>query len=105
MPFKKRCKPVTCASGLTLSVQASVTHYCEPRNDAGPYTKVEIGFPSKKVEALMPYIDGDRFGPTENVYGYVPVQVVLDVIEANGGQVDGELPPIAKEPSCLTQLN
>ena len=96
--LKENLKPVICANGLEMSVQASVTHYCKPRNDVGPYTQVEIGFPNKKVEALMLYKDGEVIeDPTETVYSYVPIQVVLDVIEANGGQVDGELPPFLND--------
>ncbi len=30
--------------------------------------------------------------PTETVYGYVPRQVILNVIAKHGGMVEGELP-------------
>ena len=94
MSFNKQSEPVTCDSDLTFSAQASSFHYCEPRNDVGPYTKVEIGFPSERGESFMPYIDGcENVDPTDTVYCRVPIQVVLDVIKANGGQVGGELPP------------
>ena len=78
---------VLCKSGLTMSVQASEGHYCQPReNSAFPYSKVEIGFPDREVSELMPYAeDSDR--PTDTVYGYVPIEVVEDVIKQHGGIV------------------
>jgi len=81
------CKPVTCQSGLTMSVQASSTHYCEPRNDEGPYESVEVGFPNRKVEALMEFAESPE-KPTETVYGYVPVALIEKVILENGGLVN-----------------
>ncbi len=75
---------IYCKSGLSLSVQASAFTYCSPRNDLGPYTAVEVGFPSTTVDALLPYAE-DRDTPTETVYGYVPVEIVEKVIADNGG--------------------
>ena len=75
---------IECADGLTFSVQASHTHYCQPRNDNGPYTAVEVGYPSKPVKELMPYAE-DTENPTSTVYGYVPVEIVEQVIESHGG--------------------
>jgi len=77
---------IKCADGLTLSVQASKTHYCTPRMDFGPYAEVEVGFPSERVEELMPYAE-DVTAPTQTVYGYVPVEIVEQAIEAHGGMV------------------
>jgi len=37
---------VVCKNGFSLSVQASQYRYCSPRSDTGPYTHVEIGYPS-----------------------------------------------------------
>ena len=76
---------IICADGLKLSIQASKAHYCRPRSNVGPYTAVEVGFPSKRVEELMPYIDGPDEEATTTVYGYVPVEVVEQVIEKHGG--------------------
>jgi hypothetical protein len=75
---------LTCKNGLTLSVQASYTHYCTPRQDRGPWTHVEVGFPSVKVEALMPYAERED-KPTDTVYGWVPIELVEQVIQENGG--------------------
>lgn len=77
---------LTCADGFSMSVQASGGHYCAPRENFGPWHKVEIGFPSARVEEFMPFIDGDEATtPTDTVYGYVPVEIVATVIAAHGG--------------------
>lgn len=78
---------ITCADGFSLSVQASRFHYCSPRIDnAVKYTHVEVGFPSERVEALMPYAE-DEDDPTGTVYGQVPVEVVWTIINEHGGFV------------------
>ena len=41
-----------CANGFTLSIQASKYSYCTPRSNSGPYSEVEVGFPSKKIRAF-----------------------------------------------------
>jgi len=79
-------KAVVCADGLILSVQASSTHYCHPRDDFGPYDSVEVGYPSEAVPELMMYAESPQT-PTATVYGYVPVELVDSVIAAHGGIV------------------
>ena len=89
----KKNKPVICADGFSMSVQASHTSYCQPRIDeAERYSEVEIGFPNAKEELLMEWCE-EPDDPTGTVYGYVPAQVVTNVIAKHGGMVDGELPP------------
>lgn len=69
---------ITCADGFTLSVQASATHYCSPRDNEGPYTSVEVwgcGCP----EGWEDYGDGD------DPYSQIPVQMVLDLVAKHGG--------------------
>ena len=84
---------VVCADGFTMSVQAHDGAYCEPRKDAQrKYTLVEIGFPSQEEALIMPWCE-DEGNPTETVYGYVPVDVVTNVIVKHGGMVEGEVPP------------
>ena len=85
-------KKIVCADGFDLSVQASEFHYCSPRDDDGPYTKVEVGFPSAEEELLLPHIEGGKEPPTESVYPWTPIEVVYTVIEKHGGMVSGELP-------------
>ena len=83
---------VVCADGFSMSVQAHDGAYCSPRsNNAKKYKEVEVGFPSAEEPLLMEYCDGQE--PTDSVYGYVPVQVVTNVIAKHGGIVEGEAPP------------
>ena len=84
---------VICKDNFRMSVQASRNHYCHPKENGIDisYTSVEIGFPTEKEDLLMDWAeDGDK--PTETVYGYVPVSVVIDVIEKHGGVSSGQLP-------------
>ena len=76
-----------------MSVQASSMNYCEPIVDnAEAYDEVEVGFPSSPEPLLERYAE-DRSNPTETVYGWVPSEVVLDVLAKHGGIVSGDLPP------------
>jgi len=93
MGFMKNYKPVTCADGFRVSIQASDGKYCCPRNDDGPYIEVELGFPSQREPMIMKWAE-DKNQPTATVYGYVPSVVVLEMLLKHGGMVDGELPPM-----------
>ena len=76
------------AIGFSISIQASSCHYCEPRRTfEGPYTEVELGFPSCSEELLIPYMEDDCCKPENTVYPYVPVEVVDKVIKKHGGIV------------------
>ena len=88
MPYggRRPCAKIECADGFTLSVQASGFHYCKPRNDKGPYTHVEIGFPSEVETELMPYCE-DIDNPTDTVYAQVPIELALALINKHGGSV------------------
>ena len=79
-------KNVECKDGVTLSVQVSEFHYCTPRSNVGPYTHVEVGFPSVKPhEAMMKFAEEPDM-PTQTVYGWVPVEVMREFIELHGGE-------------------
>jgi len=107
--YNKPVNPrVYFTNGGDVSIQASSTHYCEPRDNYGPYTEMELGYPSRDTqipESMLRYIDPlneDEEGkpdPYDNVYGYVPVSVIKELIELNGGVKSGEVPPIAEEES------
>lgn len=75
---------LVCNDGLTVSVQASEFCYCEPRDNHGPYTEVEIGFPSRVIPELLPFAEYPE-NPLRSVYGYVPVELVDSIIKAYGG--------------------
>lgn len=70
-----------------MSVQASSHHYCSPRNDVGPWTAVEVGFPNKTIPELEQY--GEKESP---VYCWVPIELIEKIIEDNGGMGDDEWP-------------
>jgi len=86
-----RYQPIVCADGFKMSVQAGSAHYCTPQNGRGPYSAVEVGFPSKAEPLLMKWAE-DRDDPTNTVYGWVPADVVKRVIAKHGGMVGGQLP-------------
>ena len=71
-----------CGSGLVISIQASKFHYCLPCRDFGPYTEVEVGYPSIKPDELEKYREAGS-----EVYPYVPIEVLEELIAANGGIV------------------
>lgn len=84
---------VVCADGFAMSVQGNEGAYCEPRlNNQKKYNLVEIGFPSAKEPLIMPWAETPE-EPTNTVYGYVPVQIVTDVIAKHGGMISGQVPP------------
>ena len=84
-----RKQRVTCNDGFSVSIQASSHHYCEPRETFCPensriYTSVELGFPSKADELITDYAE-DKDIPTDTVYGFVPVEIVAELIKKHGG--------------------
>ena len=83
--FRKNAPRVVCADGFNMSVQVSRNHYCSPRiDDAAAYSEAEVGYPSECEELLMPFVE-DSENPTETVYGYVPVEIIDQVIIKHGG--------------------
>lgn len=104
---------ITCTDGFTMSVIAGGGTYCTPRPGlcscalggpepehrdflgdtdhaySGPYTHVEVGFPSQRPEpwddVWVGYAE-DPEHPKKTVYGYVPVEVVRDLIASHGGE-------------------
>ena len=89
----KRNEVVVCADGFRMSVQAHDGAYCSPRaNDAEKYQAVEVGFPTQEEPLIMEWAESPD-DPTNTVYGWVPVDVVTNVIVKHGGIVEGEVPP------------
>ena len=86
-------KRVYFKSGFDISIQASKTNYSNPRADIGPYTEVELGFPSAHEPLIIGYAE-DPDNPTETVYGYVPAGVVQALSIKHGGIEEGEMPPL-----------
>ena len=81
-------KALKFADGTHMSIQASRTHYCSPRLSTKyrVYREFEIGFPSRKIHSLMPYVEDDD-NPTDTVYAYVPLDVVEKVVAECGGVI------------------
>lgn len=78
---------IRCADGFTVSLQASQYHYCSPRqDDCEDYYSIEIGFPSEAEESWLEYAENGE-EPTDTVYGYVSVDLVLEVLNKHGGVV------------------
>jgi hypothetical protein len=89
----RRYAALVCEDGFSVSIQAGERSYCSPRNDIGPYTAVELGFPNEEDPLIIPWAeDGSDLKGT--VYGYVPVDIVLEMITNHGGIKSGELPPM-----------
>jgi hypothetical protein len=82
--FRMSAPPIYCADGFKLSVQASHNRCSTPKNLKGPYTYVEVGFPSE-VEPLILEWANEKDSPTDTIYPYVPTDVVLAVINNHGG--------------------
>lgn len=79
--FSKNNAPaIQCADGTHLSVQASENHYCEPRENTGPYTEVEVwcirNCPTEITE--FAYSESEPSG-------YVPIEQVVTFINNHGG--------------------
>ena len=79
-------KLATLGDGQHISIQASACHYCLPREDRGPWTHVELGFPTFIPELVMHYCkEPER--PMDTVYGYVPIGLVDSLVNLHGGIV------------------
>lgn len=81
--FRGVAPRIKCADGFSVSVQASQSHYCSPRENDGPHHLVEVGFPSEPIQSIMEYAEDDS-DPTRTVYGYVPIELVLDALNEHG---------------------
>jgi hypothetical protein len=91
--FKPITPRINLNDGESLSVQASSVHYSSPRDDAGPWSAVEVGYPSSPPDDdWREYFDGDwdSGDRTGSVYGYVPIELVLDFINFHGGIKEGD---------------
>lgn len=67
-----------------MSVQAGVNVYSIPSSNVGPWTHVELGYPSQIEPLLWDYAEAPGSW-TDTVYPRVPVELVAAVIEVHGG--------------------
>jgi hypothetical protein len=81
-------KKLKMEDGTEISVQASEFHYCSPRDNDGPYSAVECGFPTMRLPSTFKKY-ADYFSEDDDdldawrksdVYGWVPVEMVRDLI-------------------------
>lgn len=89
---------VVCADGYTVSIQRSHYHYCDlGMNYTNMYsisypddiseTSYELGYPSEEDNLIMEYAERPD-DPTGTVYGFVPYNVVVTLLEKHGGIVN-----------------
>lgn len=76
---------IECKDGFSISVQAHQGAYCSPRTGHGPWSSVECGYPTTEPTEIMEYAE-DSENPTGTVYGYVPINLVEELIMNHGGQ-------------------
>lgn len=75
-----------CADGFEVSIQASSGHYCSPREDrAWPYGAFELGYPTETEDVLRQYAEDKDGDLKSTVFGWVPVDVIVDLINKHGG--------------------
>ena len=75
---KDNAPVLKCKDGTTASIQASTYHYSEPREDFGPYTKVEVWCVKGAEVTEFDYSDDDPSA-------YVPIEQVVQFIDNHGG--------------------
>lgn len=79
---------ILCRDGFTVSVQAGDYIYCTPRDESGTWTAVEIGFPSERLpDCFEQYADDPNPSNLSSVWGYVPIEMVVRLINDHGGEV------------------
>lgn len=85
---RRMVKAVRCADGFSVSIQASVFHYCTPRATVpySQYSAYELGYPSEGDDLIEEYAETpDR--PPRSIYAWVPREVVAQLVEKHGGIV------------------
>ena len=75
---------IVCNDGFNMSVQGSAGHYCTPRKTQDWYTNLEIGYPSEEESLINQYAEREHEW-TETVYGWVPIEIIQEVITKHGG--------------------
>lgn len=80
---------VVMRDGVSLNVQASSFHYCEPRRSGlDTYDSYEVGYPSEIIEELKEYAEigiEKEEDYLKSIYPYVPKDVISKVIMEHGG--------------------
>ncbi len=80
---------VICRDGFLMSVQASPNH-ASSRDLHGEWATVEVGFPIPRHHIPEAWDEYQHPDTPENIWCYVPVEKVQNLIDAHGGiLVDG----------------
>jgi hypothetical protein len=85
-------RAIVCRDGFRVSIQASSGHYCNPRDNTGPWDEVELGYPNANPpEYIMQYRDPSGEDPLNSVYGWVPIEDVAKMLDEHGGPVGNDM--------------
>ena len=90
-------KKIICRDGFSFTAQTSdIMYVCSPRDNKGPYTSVEVGYPSWEEPLLTPFQDE---GEDSQVFVMVPAQIIRKIVRGHCGlRFDsGELPPLEQQ--------
>lgn len=84
-PFKFYKRPrVWCRDGFNISIQGGEGSYSTPRKNVQEFMAMECGYPNRVEELILEFAE-DRANPTETVYGWVPIDIIQQVIDKHGG--------------------
>lgn len=73
----------TCADGFTLSIQASLGLRCEPANNDGPWSALDVGSLRMRDDIIAPWREAEDDEPDAEVYPFTPIEVVDTLIAAH----------------------
>jgi hypothetical protein len=76
-------KRLECNDGFNMSIQGGENSYSKPRQFGTNFIEMEVGFPSEYEELIKDYTNSEYY--TDAVYPYVPVSLIIEVIEKHGG--------------------
>ena len=74
---------VVCNDGFKISIQAGKYYYCKPKDNSGPWTHFELGFPSHLDDLISHYAEEKHTKNT--VFPYVPKALVELLLDKHGG--------------------
>jgi len=81
MAYRRLHPRITLDDGTELSVQASSSHYCSPKDDVGPYVSLEV-----LIEVGKPCPSWGNHQP----YGWVSIRKLECLIARRGGIAFGD---------------
>lgn len=80
---------IVMSDGVSMTVQASEFHYCEPRkNGLETYISYEVEYPSEVIEQLKKYVESPVQSDEEllnSVYHFVPADILRQIVMEHGG--------------------